>query len=120
MRSAKEPQPLRRQAGFRREARGRGAGRWPGVRWEQADRAAELAEQSESLKGLRDAAILAVANDALLRVCEVEALDVSDVDLEAQTVLIRHSKTDPEGRGAVQYLGRPTVARVSAWLRASR
>ena len=106
-------------AGFRREAAGRGRGKVAGVRWEQADRAAAVAEQPGDPAGLRDAAIVAVASDALLRVSEMAALDVSDVNLAEQTVLIRHSKTDQEGKGVVQFLGQPTTARIQAWLRAS-
>ena len=71
-------------AGFRRLAYGRGRGKVTGVRWEQADRAATMAEQPGDLAGLRDAAIVAVASDALLRVSEVAALDVSDVNLAEQ------------------------------------
>ena len=103
-------------AGFRRLAAERGRGRVAGVRWEQADRAAALAEGDGDLAGLRDAAIVAVASDALLRVSEIEALDIGDVNPAEQTVLIRRSKTDQEGEGAVQFLGEPTVARVRAWL----
>ena len=103
-------------AGFRRLARGRGRGKVTGVRWEQADRAAEMAEQRGNLAGLRDAAIVAVASDAMLRVSEVAALDVSDVNLAGQTVLIRRSKTDQEGKGTVQFLGKPTTERIRAWL----
>ena len=106
-------------AGFRRQAQGRGRGQVTGVRWEQADRAMEMAERRGDLRGLRDAAILAVASDALLRVSEMTALDVSDVSLTEQTVRIRHSKTDQEGEGSVQYLGKPTVERVRAWLDAA-
>ena len=105
--------------GFRRLAMDRGRGKVSGVRWEEADRAAAMAERSGSVAGLRDAAILAVASDALLRVSEVSALDLSDVDLEEQTVLIRRSKTDQEGRGAVQFLGEPTTKRIRAWLAGS-
>ena len=103
-------------AGFRRLATERGRGQVTGVRWEQADRAAAMAERAGGLAGLRDAAIIAVASDALLRVSEISALDVSDVNLEGKTVLIRRSKTDQEGEGAVQFLGEPTVERVRAWL----
>ena len=103
-------------AGFRRLAAERGRGRVAGVRWEQADRAAALAEGDGDLAGLRDAAIVAVASDALLRVSEIEALDIGDVNPAEQTVLVRRSKTDQEGEGAVQFLGEPTVARVRAWL----
>ena len=110
------PEAERALAGFRRMAAERGYGQVAGIRWEQADRVAEMAEESGALAGLRDAAIIAVASDALLRVSEISALDVGDVDLEEQTVLIRRSKTDQEGAGAVQFLGEPTVARVRAWL----
>ena len=103
-------------AGFRRLAYGRGRGKVTGVRWEQADRAAAMAERPGDLTGLRDAAIVAVASDALLRVSEIAALDVSDINLAEQTVLIRRSKTDQEGKGTVQYLGKPTTERIQAWL----
>ncbi len=103
-------------AGFRRLAVERGRGKVAGVRWEEADRAAAMAESSGGVAGLRDAAIVAVASDALLRVSEVSGLDVSDVDLEEQTVLIRRSKTDQEGRGAAQFLGEPTAKRIRTWL----
>ena len=103
-------------AGFRRLASGRGRGKVTGVRWEQADRAAEMAEKAGDLAGVRDAAIVAVASDALLRVSEVAVLDVSDVNLAEQTVLIRRSKTDQEGTGVVQFLGKPTTERIRAWL----
>ena len=57
---------------------GRGYGRVAGVGWEEVDRACELAERTEDLAGRRDAAIVAVGSDALLRVSELEALDVGD------------------------------------------
>ena len=104
---------------FRRLDTGRGYGRVAGISWEEADRACGLAERSGDLAGLRDAAVVAVGSDALLRVSEIEALDVGDVDLADQTVLIRRSKTDQEGEGVVQYLGEPTVARVRAWMEAA-
>ena len=97
---------------------GAGAGRLPApgfgarprpgdrVRWEQADRAASMAERSGSLAGLRDAAIISVASDALLGCLEISALDVIDVHPEERTVLVRRSKTDQEGEGAVQFWAR--------------
>ena len=109
-------------AGFRREARGRGRGQVVGIRWEQADAAAAIAARSGDLAGLRDAAILAIASDALLRVSEVSALDVEDLAIEQDgsgRLTIRHSKTDQEGAGAVQYVGASTVRRVRAWLDAA-
>ena len=108
-------------AGFRREGRARGRGQVVGVRWEQADAAAAVAGSSRgSVWGLRDAALLAVMSDGLLRVSEAAALEVADLEGEgANTLTIRRSKTDQEGEGAVQYIGEPTVARVRAWLEAA-
>ena len=91
------------------------------MRWDQADLAAALAERG-SLAGFRDAAIVAVASDAMLRVSEIAALAVADIALEEDgsgRLAIRHSKTDQEGEGAVANVGAPTVRRVRAWLAAA-
>ena len=109
-------------AGFRREARDRGRGQVVGIRWEQADAAAALSASQGDPAGLRDAAILAIASDALLRVSEIAALDVEDLEVEEDgsgRLTVRHSKTDQEGAGAVQYIGASTVRRVLAWLDAA-
>ena len=114
------PATARVLAGFRRAGRTRGRGQVEGVRWEQADAAAALATNGEeSLAGLRDAAILAVASDALLRVSELAALTVADIDMTEQTITVQRSKTDQEGTGAVLFLGKPTIQRVQAWLTAA-
>ena len=110
-------------AGFRRAGSDRGRGQVAGVRWGQADDAAAVAGNGgESIHGLRDAAILAVASDAMLRVSELAALRVGDIGAgedNAATVTVRHSKTDQEGEGAVLFLGPSTAARISAWLGAA-
>ena len=93
------------------------------MRFSQVDTAAAVAaNDSGSVAGLRDAALLAVASDGLLRVSEIAALDVGDVQAEADgsgRLLVGESKTDQEGRGAVLYLGALTVTRVNAWLAAA-
>ena len=110
-------------AGLRREGKGRGRGQVDGVRFSQVDTAAAVAaNDSGSVAGLRDAALLAVASDGLLRVSEIAALDVGDVQAEPDgsgRLVVGESKTDQEGRGAVLYLGAPTVSRVNAWLAAA-
>ena len=108
-------------AGLRREGRKRGRGQVQvqGVTFAAADAAAALAADAGDAAGLRDAALIAVASDALLRVSEVAALDVADItaeDDDSGRLTIRASKTDPEGDGAVLYLGAPTVRRVRGWL----
>ena len=110
-------------AGFRRAGRDRGRGQVAGVGWAQADAAASLAANDpDSLAGLRDAALLSLASDAMLRVSEVAALDVDDiVHAEDGTgrLTIRSSKTDQEGKGVVAFLGEPTLRRVLAWQQAA-
>ena len=110
-------------AGFRREGRKRGHGQVAGIRWEQADTTAAVAADGDgSVAALRDAALIALMSDAMLRVSECSALDVQDLATEADgtgRLTIRHSKTDQEGEGAVQFVGEPTVRRVRAWLDAA-
>ena len=61
-------------------------------------------------------------SDGLLRISEARALTVDDVTFEADgtgRLRIRASKTDPEGEGAVLFLGAPTVQRIRRWLTAA-
>lgn len=109
--------------GFFRSARDRGRGQVSGLRWEQADAAAALAEAGGGLIDLRDAALIALASDALLRVGEVAQLTMRDLLPEPDgtgRVRLRFSKTDQKGRGATQFLGPTTMRRLRAWLEASR
>ncbi len=116
------PRTNRVLAGIRRQGRGRGRGQATGVNFTQAEAAAAIAAGEGSLQGLRDAAIISVMSDGLLRVSELVALQVDDLAFEPDggRVTIRHSKTDQEGIGVVLYLGPPTVARVKAWLEAAK
>lgn len=108
---------------YRRNGGGRGAGQVGGVRWEHADLASHLAAQEGSLTGLRDAALLAVASDALLRVSEVAALEVADLDLQPDgtgRLIVRRSKTDQAAAGSEPlFLGEGTAARLETWLTAA-
>lgn len=106
-------------AGIRRSSRNRGRGQVAGVLWEQADAVVDEALRENTLRGMRDAALIAVGSDALLRVSEMVAIDVRDIerDPDGSAVLhIRRSKTDQEGLGAMCYLGRRTVAVLDAWM----
>ena len=105
-------------AGFRRKYSGRGAGQVVGISWRVADTVASNSERSDgSIRGLRDAAIISVASDALLRVSEVAALQVSDLEAEApNTLTIRRGKTDQEATGSVAFLGDTTICRVRRYL----
>lgn len=105
-----------------RDGADRRRGQAAGAGWAKADTAARLAEKERTSKGLRDAAIVAVASDALLRVSEVAGLDVADIEHRSDgsaRLTVRRSKTDQNGQGKVLFIGRPTARRVSAWARAA-
>ena len=73
----------------------------------------------DKLIDARNKALLAVAYDTLLRRSELVALQVTDLVVEGDgtgTILLRSSKTDSEGKGAVFYLARDSVAFVEEWL----
>ena len=93
--------------------RDEGLGQVRGISWQEADRIATLASKADgSTAGLRDAALVRVMSDALLRVSEASTLDVDDLwtdDDGSGTIVVRCSKTDQAGTGHVQYLGRPTM-----------
>ena len=81
-----------------------------------------LVATGDRLIDARNRALLSVAYDTLLRRSELAALEVHDLSGEYRgsgTVLVRRSKTDPEGDGAVQYLARDTMALVREWLERS-
>ena len=102
-----------------RANRGLGFGSVTGANWEEADRAAIKAARCGDYIGLRDAAIIKVTSDGLLRTAEVAALDVSDLELDEHgkgRIHIRSSKTDQEGQGHQFFIGSDTVKAITRWL----
>lgn len=90
------------------------------MHWSVADTVAAVAAKAGagSLAGLRDAALVALASDCLLRVSETVAVQVADLAAESDgsgRLAVRRSKSDQEGRGAVLYVGEPTMRRIAAW-----
>lgn len=78
-----------------------------------------LASASDRLIDVRNAALLAVAYDTLLRRSELVALRVDDLHVEEDGVgslLVRCGKTDPEAHGDVVNLQADTVTKVRCWL----
>ena len=73
-----------------------------------------LAEDTAT--GYRDAALIALMSDCLLRASEALALTWLDIDLETRTLTIRRSKTDREGVGAEIAFGSSTENVLRAWL----
>ena len=69
--------------------------------------------EAARLRGAVDVALASVMRDAMLRRSEAAALEWADVELRPDgsgRLTIRRSKTDQEGEGAVQYLGKGTAA----------
>lgn len=110
--------------GFRRRCTDRGRGQARGITWTQAEKIVAAAlSNPDSLTGIRDAALISLMSDAMLRISETSALLVSDIIEEADgsgRINIRRSKTDQEGRGTVLYLGHPTTQRIKTWLEAGK
>ena len=108
---------------YRRHGSGRGVGQVGGVRWEHADLVSNLAAQEGGLAGLRDAALVAVASDALLRVSEAVALDVAALDFQPDgtgRLIVRQAKTDQAAAGSEPlFLGERTTERLDGWLKAA-
>ena len=100
------PITTRTLAGIRREGRGRGRGQVEGLIWQDVERIASFAEADKTIAGLRDSAMIRLMSDCLLRVSEVVAVDVEDVN--KTTLTVWQSKTDQEGHGESLYVCKST------------
>ena len=89
-------------AGIRREGKDRGRGQVEGLMWQDVERIAAFAEADKTVAGLRDSAMIRLMSDCLLRVSEVVAVNVGD--LNKATLTVRSSKTDQEGHGESLYV----------------
>ena len=70
-------------------------------------------QETARSRGNLDIALISLMRDAMLRVSEAAALGWRDIESEADgtgRLLIRRSKTDAEGQGAVAFLSVPTMA----------
>ena len=104
-------------SGIRREGRDRGRGQRNGLTWKEVERICAVQEADDTLRGIRNSAILRVMSDGLLRISEVTELRISD--LEDNTLRLRFSKTDQEGSGEHLYLCEDTRKIVTEWLKRS-
>lgn len=91
--------------------------------WAEVESAASAAARSGGVVGLRDAALLRLGSDGLLRVSELAAVNRADLepaeDGSATLRRIRRSKTDQAGNGATLYVGERTWNTTRAWIAAS-
>ena len=93
--------------GIRREGKAHGRGQVEGIVWSEVDRVCAFAESDNSIAGLRDAALIRLMSDCLLRVSEAVAVNCGD--FKKNTLLIAFSKTNQEGRGEALYVGDSTL-----------
>ena len=89
-------------AGVRREGRDRGRGQVDGLIWQDVERVCVYTETEDTLAGLRDAAMIRLMSDCLLRISEVVALNVDD--LKDKTLTVHTSKSDQESTGESLYV----------------
>ena len=102
-------------AGIRREGRGRGRGQVDGLDWQAVERVCTFAESEKTLVGLRDAAMIRLMSDCLLRISEVVSVNVAD--FEKKTLILRQSKTDQEGTEVALYVTADTRRVVKRYLK---
>lgn len=112
--------PITRQTlkGIKRQGRDRGKGQAQGLQWTDVEIMARQAEREDSPQGKRDAAIIRLMSDGLLRISEVCAVQYEDIESkkdESGILTIRHSKTDQDGKGATMFLGKPTMAAIARY-----
>ena len=100
-------------AGIRRTGVNRGRGSVQGVSWGEVDSMIACCESDYSLKGLRDASLIRLMSDCLLRVSESVAINCED--FHRRTLTITKSKTDQEGEGASLYVCDATFDLISRY-----
>ena len=87
---------------IRGENRQAGRRRADGLTWEEVERVCTVAESSETAAGLRDAAMISLMSDCLLRISEVVAVDVEDIGAEG--LQIHREERVPAERGDTLYI----------------
>lgn len=107
------PITTRTLAGIRREGKGRGRGQVTSVDWHQTERICAFAEADDTIAGLRDSAMIRLMSDCLLRISEGVAVNVSD--FEKQSLIVRTSKTDQEGRETALYVTEQTLDTITSY-----
>ena len=116
------PLAARRLKRFRREGAERGRGQVRGLTWEEVELTCKTAKGDGDPRGKRDAAIIGVAADGLMRVSEVSGLNAEDVSFlpnGTAEILVRRSKTDQYARGDVAHLGAVATKRLRSWIKAT-
>lgn len=122
---AEQPSPVgpitrRTLNGYTKASENKGRGQAEGLRWEEADMIAKACA-GDGLAGKRDAALIAIMSDGLLRVSEAAAIEIEHILFRRTGAALRlpRSKTDQAGQGTWQFLGDATRTYVAAWIEAA-
>lgn len=100
-----------------REGKERGRGQVEGLEWNHVEKICAKAEESGTLSGLRDSAMIRLMSDCLLRISEVIAVNAEDISENTLDVLA--SKSDQTGKGTTLYIGDDTKESIEEYRRAA-
>lgn len=100
-------------AGIRREGKDRGRGQVDALNWQDTERICTRCEMENTKAGLRDAAMIRLMSDCLLRISEMVATNTND--LIKNTLILKSSKTDQEGAGVALYVTHQTRKVISQY-----
>lgn len=98
-------------SGVRRAGKRRGRRQVDGLTWEEVERVCTAAESADTGASLRDAAMISLMSDCLLRISEVVAVNAADVREDG---LILHGA---DGREDVLYICESTKRRIAHYRR---
>lgn len=99
----------------RKRPKGQKRGQVKGITWEEVDEIVKLAAAGGGTHDLRDAALILLMSDSLLRVSEAVAVNVED--FEENSLTVQRSKTDQTGETATLYIGDQTKHLINRYLR---
>ena len=89
-------------AGIRGEGKERERRQVDGLTWDDVERVCAAAESSDTAAGTRDAAMISLMSDCLLRISEAVAVDVEDV--RAEGLQVDGKRTSEEDQGEILYI----------------
>ena len=101
--------------GSQRFDRAKARERVKGLTWAEVDDILKLAESSGTAQGLRDASLILLMSDCLLRVSEAVAVNVEDI--EENSLTVQRSKTDQTGETKTLYIGDRTKRLIKRYCR---
>ncbi len=78
-----------------------------------------IASAGDSLRSLRDIALVTTLYDTLARSTELIDMDIEDMTIAEDgtgTIIIKRSKGDQEGQGSIRFIAADTVEQIQKWI----